>query len=78
MVTEDRIISSSIGQIEPFQIEIMNGINTQQLEKYFIANNIVTNKKKLAVFLKLVGPKTYSLISCLISPEKPGTKFYRT
>jgi len=35
-----------------------------------------TDDKKLAVFLTLVGSKTYTLLSGLIAPAKPATKTY--
>ena len=39
-------------------------------------NGIDKAEKKLAAFLTLIGPQTYSLLSGLIAPDKPSTKAY--
>ena len=41
----------------------------EQVELFFTANSIA-NDKKVAVFLSMVGGKTYSLLRDLLSPEK--------
>lgn len=70
-------MTTQIGHVEPFQPEVDDWDQyTERLEQYFIANNITTDEKKLAVFLTLVGSKTYSLLSGLIAPDKPSTKSY--
>ena len=70
-------MATRIGQIEPFQPGVDDWDQyTERLEQYFIANNITTDDKKLAVFLTLVGSKTYALLSGLIAPAKPATKTY--
>jgi len=69
-------MATQIGQIEPFQPGMDDWDQyTERLEQYFIAN-ITTDDKKLAVFLTLVGSKTYVLLSGLIAPAKPATKTY--
>ena len=52
----------------------------QQYEKrlghFFVANEIVDDDKKRAVFLSIVGVSTYRLLHNLVSPKKPGEKSF--
>ena len=41
-------------------------------EEYMLANNITDKKPKTAVFMTLVGGKTYNLLRDLASPAKPA------
>ena len=43
------------------------------MELFFTANSIADDKK-VAVFLSMIGGKTYSLLRDLIAPEKPQDK----
>ena len=47
----------------------------ERLEQYFAAND-VANDKKVAVFLAVVGPQTYSLLRNILTPDLPSTKTY--
>ena len=63
-----------IGTVDAFQV----GVNhweqyAERLDQYFAANNIA-DEKKLAVFLTVIGAKTYVLLSDLLAPAKPATK----
>ena len=40
------------------------------------ANSIQDSTKKSSVFLSVIGPTTYKLLSSLIVPDKPGDKDY--
>lgn len=67
------MIASQIGQVEPFQPGVDDWDQyTERLEQYFIANGVDTDPKKLAVFLTLIGAKTYALLSGLVAPVKPA------
>ena len=67
-----------IGQVEAFQSGVDDWEQyTERLEQYFVANDIVDAGKKLAVFLTVVGTKTYALLSDLLAPDKPATKSYK-
>ena len=48
----------------------------ERLDYFFVANNIVNGDKKRAIFLSVVGPKPYRMLTSLLSPEKPGEKSY--
>ena len=67
-----------VGQMEPFDCEQNESWPTyiERLEQYFIANDITSATKKVAVLLTVVGPKTYGLIRDLLAPEKPADKAY--
>ena len=43
------------------------------MELFFQAN-AVADGRKVAVFLSLIGPKTYGLLRNLVAPEKPAEK----
>ena len=43
---------------------------TEQLEHYFIANDIDGAEKKRAILLSICGPTTYGLIRSLVSLKK--------
>ena len=40
----------------------------------FLQANAVADGRKVAVFLTLIGPKTYGLLRNLVAPEKPSEK----
>ena len=44
----------------------------------FVANGITEEAKKRAVFLSVIGPSNYKLLSSLLAPDKPGDKEYKT
>ncbi len=70
-------MASLIGQVEAFQPGVQDWEQyTERLEQYFVANGIADDAKKLAVFLTVVGAKTYALLSDLLAPAKPSTKSY--
>ena len=48
----------------------------ERLGHYFVANGVDVNEKKRAIFLTLVGPKTYKLLRSLIHPATPNDKSY--
>ena len=59
----------------------------EKLEQYFLANGIkgvrdgseegLTNTRKVAIFLTLTGPRTYSLLRDLVDQTKPAEKSYK-
>ena len=48
----------------------------ERLGHYFKANKITAEDMKTAVFLTLIGPKTYKLLRSLVHPAAPGDKSY--
>ena len=42
---------------------------TERPEQFFLVNGIDDNGKMLAVFLTVVGAKTYALLSSLVAPR---------
>ena len=49
----------------------------EQMENFFVANDIDNGDKKRAIFLSSCGSKTYSLIRSLVQPDKPASKPYK-
>ena len=50
----------------------------ERLGHVFVANGITEEVKKRAVFLSVIGPSNYKLLSSLLAPDKPGDKEYKT
>ena len=48
----------------------------EQLESYFMANDITTAAKKRAVLLSSCGTATYKIIRSVVAPEKPSEVSY--
>ena len=69
--------STLIGSIQPFDENTETFTSyVERLELFFDAND-VSNDKKKASLLSLVGPKTYSLLRGLTSPQKSKDKTYK-
>ena len=65
-----------IGHIQEFQLE--NELLSSYLERvqlFFIANDVV-EEKKVAVFLSVIGSKTYSLLRNLLAPNLQQNQAY--
>ena len=43
----------------------------EQMEQYFVANEVTSDTKKKAILLSTCGPSTYSTIRSLTAPDKP-------
>ena len=63
----------SFGRINEFQAE--NEAYLERVELFFQANDIADGKK-VAVFLSVIGGKTYTLLRNLLSPTKPQEKSF--
>ena len=49
----------------------------ERMDQYFLANDVDEAAKKRAIFLSVVGDKTYKLIRDLVAPAKPTDKSYQ-
>ena len=49
---------------------------TERVEYFFTANGIEGDDNRLAAFLSIIGPQTYTLLANLVAPKKPGEKKY--
>ncbi len=70
-------MAGMVGSVTPFESK------SQSLEEYcevlnhfFVANDVETTEKKLAILLSCVGAQTYTLMRNLLSPDKPGVKSF--
>ena len=68
------LLNAPIGKIDEFDHEKEHWTAYQERMELFFQANAVANGRKLAVFLKLIGPKTYGLLRNLVAPEKPAGK----
>ena len=69
---------TSYGRIKEFHPE--EGSNESYLERvelFFIANE-VADGKKVAVFLSVIGSKTYAILRNLVAATKPSDKEFDT
>ena len=65
------------GGVESF--DIINGDfdkYVERMEQYYVANDVEDDKKKVAIFITVVGKDAYTLLRSLLSPEKPNTKSF--
>ena len=63
-----------IGKIGEFDHEKEDWTAYQERMELFFQANAVADGRKVAVFLMLIGPKTYGLLRNLVAPEKPAEK----
>ena len=49
----------------------------ERMDQYFLENDVDEAAKKRAIFLNVVGDKTYKLIRDLVAPAKPTDKLYQ-
>ena len=63
-----------LGKLDPFQSESETITACLEQEELFFQANEVTTEKKVAVFLSVIGGKTYTLLRNLTAPVKPSEK----
>ena len=64
-------MASKIGSVSPFnETEDLWQAYAKRLDHFFLANEIDSEAKKLAVLLSSMGVKPYKLISTLVAPRK--------
>ncbi|KFD47113.1 hypothetical protein M513_12023, partial [Trichuris suis] len=68
-------MTSHVSHMEEFDVSNPAGWEeyAERLEFYFAANGIRDAQKKLAVLCSVCGPKTYSVIRSLTSPQSPAS-----
>ena len=65
-----------LGTMDPFDPDTDSWpAYSERLEQFFMANDI-TDRKKVAVLLTVIGTKAYTLLQNIMAPEKPATKEY--
>ena len=69
----------AFGKIYPFNPSQDDWpLYVERLRHVFVANGITEETKKQAIFLSVIGPSNYKLLSSLLAPNKPGDKEYNT
>src|SRR5664279_391348 len=70
-------MATSIGKIDSFDDGIEDWPTyVERVEQYFNAND-VSDDKRVASLLSLIGSRTYGLLRSLTAPEKPSEKTYQ-
>ena len=65
-----------IGHVEPFRVGTDDWEQYEERMAQFLSVNEIEGNRKVAVFLTMVGPQAYALLSNLLAPDKPATKTY--
>ena len=66
---DPRVVMACMGKAPEFDSSLESfGAYSRRLEQYFIANGIAEEDKRRAVFLSVVGAKTFGLLEDLIAP----------
>ena len=74
-----RMATPLIGSVKEFNDEAESWIEyMEQVEHFFIANEITDEGKKKSVLLSSCGAKTYRLFRNLLAPVKPGDSSWET
>ena len=70
-------MSTHFGQVEQFEIG-KDDWQLYRLEQFFLTNGITDDRKKVAVFLTVIGAKAYNyaLLRNILAPWKPAEKSY--
>ena len=67
-------IVGAVGSFDPSTIQWV--LYIEQMEEFFLANNITEGRKKVAILLSTVGSHAYELLKDLCSPDKPNAKSF--
>ena len=68
---------ASVGSFKEFDSAVETWASyVERLDQYFVLND-VTNEKKVAAILSLMGPQTYGLLKDIVFPTPPREKSYQ-
>lgn len=63
------------GHIELFDIQNEDwSLYIEHLRQFYVLNEIMTNNKKVAILLTMIGMKAYELLHSLLALDLPSTK----
>lgn len=65
-----------LGNIGPFDDSVEQWSAYTERFEFFVLANGVSEEKKVATFLTVMGPKTFNLFRALVQPKKPGEFTY--
>ena len=65
----------NVGRVDEFDGDSEDWpLYQEQLEQYFVANDVTRDEKKRAILLSVCGRKTYRVLRNLTTPDKPADK----
>ena len=65
----------NVGRVDEFDGDSEDWpLYQEQLEQYFVANDVTCDKKKRGILLSVCGRKTYRVLRNLTTPDKPADK----
>ena len=68
-----------LGRIYLFDLKTGNVTEyIERVKQYFVTNGVTDEKKQTAIFLTIIGNKTYSLLKNLLAPESRAGKTVKT
>ncbi|XP_049268011.1 uncharacterized protein LOC119379063 [Rhipicephalus sanguineus] len=65
-----------LGKLDEFDEKDQNFESYLERFEHFVTANDIKEEKKLAVFLSLIGPRTYEVLKSLVVPAVPGDKSF--
>ena len=65
---------AKLGHVDSFNVDW--NLYVERLGQYFVANDVTTDAKKVAILLTVMGSKAYELLHSLLAPAVPSTKKY--
>ena len=69
--------TATLGQVESFEVEGGDwNVYFERLDQFLVANGVVDDAKKVAVFLTVIGGRAYALLRNLLTPTKPADISY--
>ncbi|XP_075740403.1 uncharacterized protein LOC142786657 [Rhipicephalus microplus] len=65
-----------LGKLDEFDEKDQNFESYLERFEHFVTANDIREEKKLAVFLSVIGPRTYEVLKSLVVPAVPGDKSF--
>ena len=66
-----------LGRLEPYDATSMQwSAYAARVGEFFLANEVSEDRKKVAIFLSVIGANTYELLQDLCCPNEPNTQNY--
>ena len=65
---------AAFGELKKFESENEKVSSYLEWEELYFTANEIAEKRRVAVFLSVIGAKTYSLLCDLVSPASPKDK----
>lgn len=65
-----------LGKLDEYDEKEQNFESYLERFEHFVTANDIKEEKKLAVFLSVIGPRTYEVLKSLVVPAVPGDQSF--